>query len=208
MAGELWGISDLLKWWKNCFFWGFFWCMISEEDGGISRNLKWLQESTTGIVTFCTWDQTPLGVNKDSRYPLPAIPSPSRNRTSISTIRNFFHWNFLVKKILGIIQIFWILYISTLNLGTHRAGPSPRIGVQLAGTRLRSDPNNLAVLIPNYVNSQSNCLLDEEKFCEKTWKNPAEKGVVLVGKTWRRGPATFKDLLNFEIWKIKIRRKG
>ena len=28
--------------------------------------------------------------------------------------------------------------------------------------QLRSDPNNLAVLIPNYVNSQSNCLLDEE----------------------------------------------
>ena len=77
-------------------FWVFFGCMISEEDGAISRNLKWLQESTIGIVTFCTWDQTPLGVNKDSRYPLHAIPSPSRNRTFC-----FHHKEFLSLECFG-----------------------------------------------------------------------------------------------------------
>ena len=187
-------------------FWVFFWCMILGEDGAISRNLKWLQENTTGIVTFCTWDQTPLGVNKDSRYPLPAIPSPSRNRTTVSTIsRISFIGSFWWRKFWEIIQIFWIHF--NIKLGDpqgreqqpflqKKPTPSPRIGVQLGAACWTKDWGPIPTtwrcwFRTMWIHSPTASWM-RKMFVKKTLE-PAEKGVVLVGKTWRRGPATFKE---------------
>ena len=46
--------------------------------------------------------------------------------------------------------------------------------VQLAEAIWRSDPVNLAVVIPNYVNSQSNCLLEGSFMKAQNWRRVEE----------------------------------